>query len=149
LRRWHFNDEALASWSGEALDAHSGPQLLGITAAVPNHASPAPGVVGYDMPSADICAVTHFLRPAIEKELPALIEQALPGARKGLRSSERRAKLEKLDKAIATLEAERNELVGALRDAQKAIDTPANTMNTDDREAAEAVVAGLVLNLSE
>jgi hypothetical protein len=149
LRRWHFNDEALAKWSGSTLDGHAGPQLLGITATVPGHVCPAPGNIAHDMPPADIAAVTHFLRPAIEKELPALIEQAFPGSRKGMRSSERVAKLAKLDRQIATLEAERNEYVVALRDAQKAIDTPANTMSTDDPELAHAIADGLVINAGE
>jgi hypothetical protein len=30
LRRWHFNDAALAKWLGETLDSHADPQLLGV-----------------------------------------------------------------------------------------------------------------------
>lgn len=144
LRRWHFSDNALAGWSGETLDAHHGPQLLGITASLPSGGnSPAVGMFGG---AADMAALTHFLRPAIEAQLPKLIEESFPGSRNGLRSSERVAKLQKLDKAIAALEAERNEFASALGDAQKAIDTPANTLSADDREAAEALAAGFVLN---
>ena len=36
--RWHFNDEALKGYSGETIDAHAGPQLLGITPTVPSGA---------------------------------------------------------------------------------------------------------------
>jgi hypothetical protein len=145
LKRWHFNDGALTGWSGESIDAHAGPQLLGITPTVPHGDGPAVGGNGV----ADLAALTHFLRPAIEAQLPKLIEEAFPGSRKGLRSSERLAKLQKLDGQIKALEGERSHLVGLVRDAQKAIDTPANTMSTDDREAAEAVAAGLVLNANE
>jgi hypothetical protein len=147
LKRWHFNDEALAQWSGETLDGHAGPQLLGITPTVPHGSGPAPGTFDVSRQAGDIAAITHFLRPVIEAQLPKLIEESFPGARKGMRSSERRARLEKLDKQIAALDAERAELVGALRDAQKAIDTPANTLSTDDREAAEAIALGLVTSL--
>ena len=73
-----------------------------------------------------MCALTHFLRPAIEAQLPKLIEDAFPGARNGIPSAERRAKLAKIDKQIAALEAERSDLADALRDAQKAIDAPAS-----------------------
>jgi hypothetical protein len=146
LRRWHFNDAAMAKWSGETLDNHAGAQLLGISATIPGHVCPAPGNIAYDMPPANICAVTHFLRPVIEAQLPKLIEECFPGSRKGMRSSERVAKL---DKAIGALEAERNEYVAELREVQKAIDPPANTMSTDDREAAEAIAAGLVANAGE
>lgn len=147
LRRWHFNDEALAVWSGETLDAHAGAQLLAVSPTVPSHKCPAPG--GQDSIGADFAAVTHFLRPAIEAALPKLIEESFPGSRNGMKGSDRRAKLERLDKAIAALEAERASLADALKDAQKAIDAPANTHTGDDvaaAEAAAALAAGEVIN---
>jgi hypothetical protein len=148
LKRWHFNDDALKAWSGESLDGHSGPQMLGVTLTVPHGSGPAPGGPFGDM-TVDVAALTHFLRPAIEAQLPKLIEESFPGARKGTRSSERRSKLEKIDRQIAALEAERGEWTDALKDAQKAIDTPANTHHNDDVEAAEALAAGIVANLHE
>jgi hypothetical protein len=142
LKRWHFKDAALTGWTGETLDSHAGPQLLGIHDSVPHGAGPAVGGG-----AADVAALTHFLKPAIAAQLPKLIEEAFPGSRKGLRSSERVAKLAKLDGQIGALEAERAAYANGLRDAQRAIDVPANTLSTDDREAAEAVAAGLVENV--
>jgi hypothetical protein len=148
LKRWHFNDEALKGYSGETIDAHAGPQLLGITPTVPNGTGPVVG--GSYMNGSepvDLAAVTYFLRPAIEAALPKLIEESFPGSRKGLRSVERKAKLQKLDGQIAALETERNELAAEIKDAHRALETPANTLSTDDTEAAEAVAAGLVMNV--
>ena len=135
LKRWHFNDDVLKAWSGVTLDSHAGAQVLGLSSLSPNFVTPAP--VGN---FADIMAVTHFLRPAIERELPALVEQCFPGAKNGTRSSERRAKLAAIDTKIAALEAEREQLVAGIRQAQKAIDAPAGAIDdaAAEQRAAEA-----------
>jgi hypothetical protein len=144
LSRWHFNAESLGSWSGQDFDGHPGPQLLSVTAMIPNGgANPTPGGAGV---WTDPSAVTHFLRPAIEAALPKLIADAYPQSKGGMRSDERRAKLARIDAQLDTMRRERAELAAEIEDAARAIKAPAAAIDSDAAiadaaERAEAMAA--------
>lgn len=72
----------------------------------------------------DVAAVTYFLSPVIRANLPELVERIYPHAKRGLKQSERTAKLHEIDRKLIKLEAEaerlKNEInaaVGAVRPA--------------------------------
>jgi hypothetical protein len=64
------------------------------------------------------------LRPLIEPQLPALIEKLVPGSKRGMRQSERAAKLAKIDAEVAKLTAQRDEILAELSAARISIAVP-------------------------
>lgn len=118
---WYWNDRTLGKHVGSWFATDSGPVVLGVPLGTPSAGYDSVRIRNREAHSRPPCsfdALTHFLKPAIEKELPKLIEQCFPSARKGMRWEERSAKLEKLRAEIEQLEADRDELARQLSEAQ-------------------------------
>jgi hypothetical protein len=119
LERWYWNDASLARMPGSSFESSS-PQILGISRLSPSEGRGGVTIwpLDYTLNAPDAAAITHFLRPAIEKDLPRLIAKMFPAARKGMRNADRREKLEKLRAEINQLTREREQLVKELDEAR-------------------------------
>jgi hypothetical protein len=137
LTRWHLNKDALGSWSGETFSNNPGPSILALTQVAPNHTTPAP-----TGSTPDLAMLTHLLRPVIEPQLRKLVADACGSAFDGgLRASDRVAKLAKVEKRIADLEAQRREWVEGLEEARRHVAGTENIQGVTDADVAAEVAA--------
>ncbi len=148
LKDWHFNAESLATWSGEIFDSHSGPNILALTQTKP-HSAVAGSNVSMPAPAGDapdMCMLLHVLRPAIEPQLRALVEECFGDACKGgMPSSERNTKLAKVGEKIAALEAQRKVVQQAVQEAVRHLDAAQHAAN--QASPGEQYDGGPILNL--
>ena len=72
LSNWHLNATAVAAWAGETFDTHHSASIVALTPGKPHYEFPVP--VGG---TADLAALTHFLRPILEPAIKQLIAEKL------------------------------------------------------------------------
>ena len=118
---YYWNETQLAT-TPASFTERDAPQLLGVPVGLP----PVPrlqslNVLGKVDAVPDLAAVTTFLRPAIEAELPKLIARAFPSANSGMRAADRAAKLAKIDREAEELTAQLNEIISAIDETRTTI----------------------------
>jgi hypothetical protein len=120
LRTWYVPvKHGRTALPGEFFDGNSTGSLLAVPPISPSPGTEAPMWSGIN-PPLSLLALTYFLRDRIDERAPELVADLFPDADKGMRATERAAKLAKIDTEIAKLEGERDDLVEQLEAARGA-----------------------------
>jgi hypothetical protein len=120
LDRWYFTPAAIALRAGTWFEQDTSANFLALPATVPvgDPLVPSTGM-NHQVGDANLLALTHFLSPLIEAQLPTLVAKHFPDAAKGIKSADRADKLSKVRADIASLEAQRQDLIDQLEDARR------------------------------
>jgi len=120
LERWFFHATQIASRAGVWYEQDATANLLALPRTVPASPQLVPSTgMGHDIADASLLALTHFLMPTIEAQLPAFVAKHFPQADKGIRSADRTAKLAAIDRELQTLTKQRADLVSQLEEARR------------------------------
>jgi hypothetical protein len=127
LLQAHWNETTLARYPGSDVCDGPGAQLLALNSIMPSPGHDtiwlsAFGATDYRRFTfgGSASAIVFFLRPAIEEQLPALIDRCFPSASKGVKHADRCKRLAANAMELEDLERQRDELRDTLAQAGQA-----------------------------